>query len=368
MKKIILLLMGFAAGTASAQTVLGTKSNDSLSIFTNNIVRMAVKADGEVRTYSRLSVNNCPPYFQGDSLNKRATAAVKRVSADAVGLLVSDNPYEWLGSYKSQLGVINTTTSCNGISVNNLANTSNLLNPQSVGISSMGGNIGVHRLNSPVANSSFVIGYNCSNYAENAKTANFTSYRSTGVFVAGNLLNSATDFSAEEWYPPVAYDAGNGSRTAVYIGFEKRSGMTAAWGVYQSHTTVKNHFNGTTLFGSATDQGIDKVQVTGSLRTQGVVLNITSKNANYTAINTDHTILATANGITITLPISTTIPTPVSPGQIFVIKYTSSGGSITLDPDGSATIDGAATTSISTSQQALTVQYDGTNYHIIAKN
>jgi hypothetical protein len=46
-------------------------------------------------------------------------------------------------------------------------------------------------------------------------------------------------------------------------------------------------------------------------------------------------------------------------------KIDSSGNTVTIDPDGSATIDGAATKVLTTQYEHTTIQYDGTNWHTI---
>lgn len=52
--------------------------------------------------------------------------------------------------------------------------------------------------------------------------------------------------------------------------------------------------------------------------------------------------------------------------KIYNIKKIDSGaGSVIIDPAGSGTIDGSSTATITTQYDSLTIQYDGTNWHII---
>jgi hypothetical protein len=77
---------------------------------------------------------------------------------------------------------------------------------------------------------------------------------------------------------------------------------------------------------------------------------------------TDYTVVFDLNGnATANLPDATTIP-----GRIYVIKInrTNVGDTLTIDPNGAQTIDGAATLAIQC-QYAVTIQSDGTNWRII---
>jgi hypothetical protein len=102
------------------------------------------------------------------------------------------------------------------------------------------------------------------------------------------------------------------------------------------------------------------LQVAGSLS-----LPIATKAANYTATVTDHTVLCNTGSMTLTLPTAVGIG-----GRIYVIKKTSAvAGTITIDPNGSETIDGALTnTAIVNQYQSLTVQSDGANWFILSNN
>lgn len=95
----------------------------------------------------------------------------------------------------------------------------------------------------------------------------------------------------------------------------------------------------------------------------GNVKAITTKTASYTATATDSTILcdATSGALTITLPAAAS-----SSGRIFTIKkIDTSGNSITIDGNGSETIDGATSQNLDTQWEAATVQSNGTAWYIL---
>ena len=84
---------------------------------------------------------------------------------------------------------------------------------------------------------------------------------------------------------------------------------------------------------------------------------VTSTSVSYTILPTDWLVIADTAAVTLTLPPA------ADQTQVFVIKNTSVGN-ITLDGDGSETIDGAATKVIATTS-SLTVASDGSNWVII---
>lgn len=81
-----------------------------------------------------------------------------------------------------------------------------------------------------------------------------------------------------------------------------------------------------------------------------------AKTGTYTASATDYTIDCTANTFTVNLPTAVGIT-----GRVYVIKN-SGAGTITIDPAGAETIDGAATLDIAVQWVAKTVQSTGANW------
>lgn len=83
----------------------------------------------------------------------------------------------------------------------------------------------------------------------------------------------------------------------------------------------------------------------------------------YTVVAADYTILVDASGgaVTVTLPAASS-----SLGRVLSIKAIDvSGGSVTIDGDGSETIDSATTQVISAQYDVITVQCDGTQWWLI---
>lgn len=89
---------------------------------------------------------------------------------------------------------------------------------------------------------------------------------------------------------------------------------------------------------------------------------VTEKTANYTAISFDQVILvnAASGGVTITLPTAVGRTDPIT-----VKKTDSSGNTVTLDGNGSQTIDGATTKVLSAQWEVVTIIPSGGNWYII---
>ncbi len=91
--------------------------------------------------------------------------------------------------------------------------------------------------------------------------------------------------------------------------------------------------------------------------------NIVTKVANYLATALDYVILCDASGgvFTITLP-----PTASVPKQVYNIKkIDTSGNVVTLDPDGTETIDGDLTVTLSAPYESLMLVTDGSNWFVL---
>jgi hypothetical protein len=122
-------------------------------------------------------------------------------------------------------------------------------------------------------------------------------------------------------------------------------------------------FYGNVLIGTQTDNG-SRLRVNGSL-----ALPHTTKTANYTLDSTDYTVgFDCASNRTATLPDATTCQ-----GRIYVIyQYNTGSGarSVTLDGNGSQTINGVTTYSLSPfcEYTSVMIQSNGANWIIISSN
>ena len=88
-------------------------------------------------------------------------------------------------------------------------------------------------------------------------------------------------------------------------------------------------------------------------------LPFTNKTGAYVVDNEDCVVNCTANTFTVTLPTAVGIE-----GQYFIIKN-SGTGVITIDGDGSETIDGAANKVLAVQYESLTVVSNGANWVVV---
>ena len=88
--------------------------------------------------------------------------------------------------------------------------------------------------------------------------------------------------------------------------------------------------------------------------------NVVTKTSNYTASNGD-CVLADASSEAITI----TLPSPSNNAIVNVKKIDSSANVVTVEPNGSETIDGSSSKTIDTQYESYTFISDGTNWYII---
>ncbi|MFN9803968.1 MAG: hypothetical protein ACK54Y_09090 [Bacteroidota bacterium] len=134
--------------------------------------------------------------------------------------------------------------------------------------------------------------------------------------------------------------------------------------------------NGTTTLGTTNTGAINASSVNapsgsgtfGNLYSNGIVqmlgVNVKYRNisATYTATTSDDYFINITTG-TFTL----NLPTAATPyGQVYVIKN-SGTGTITVDPNGTQTIDGATTFTMNVQNGSITIIGDGTNWKIVSK-
>jgi hypothetical protein len=119
--------------------------------------------------------------------------------------------------------------------------------------------------------------------------------------------------------------------------------------------------DGSALINTNTDNGVDELQVNGSISGIGFKQAYVTKTGAYTATNDDYVIDCTSGTFTVTLPASSG-----RTGRILIIKN-SGAGTITVDGNASETIDGAATYSLAVQYATIQIISDGTNWKIISK-
>jgi len=89
----------------------------------------------------------------------------------------------------------------------------------------------------------------------------------------------------------------------------------------------------------------------------------TKTNTDYTLVRNDGTVLFSTGSTsrTANLPAASTVS-----GETYTVKkIDSAGGTVTIDPDGSETIDGGLTAVITVQFESITFQSDGSNWHIL---
>jgi hypothetical protein len=93
--------------------------------------------------------------------------------------------------------------------------------------------------------------------------------------------------------------------------------------------------------------------------------SVTSVSATYTALATDHNILASAgSAFTITLPAASGVA-----GRIYHIKkIDAAANDVTIDANGTETIDGALTIALSSQYDNVKIICDGSNWHVLGAN
>lgn len=92
----------------------------------------------------------------------------------------------------------------------------------------------------------------------------------------------------------------------------------------------------------------------------GISLPYVAKTGAYTLTDADYAVNVTSGTFTLTLPTAVGIA-----GRIYVIKN-SGTGTVTVDANGSETIDGALTAALLSRYSSITIQSDGSNWIIIA--
>lgn len=214
-----------------------------------------------------------------------------------------------------------------------------------------------------------------------ALTQNTTGYRNVTIG-AISMYENTTGYSNIAF----GYDAGRRisggganqtSNTSIYIGEDTRSsangntnevvighnaiGQGSNTVILGNSSITKTFLRGVTMVNTTTDNGVDELQVNGSISGIGMKQAYVTKTGAYTATNDDYIIDCTSGTFTVTLPASSG-----RTGRILIIKN-SGTGTITVDGNASETIDGATTYSLATQYATIQIVSDGTNWKIISK-
>jgi hypothetical protein len=201
----------------------------------------------------------------------------------------------------------------------------------------------------------------------NVKSTNSTA----GAICLAKFEGIQNTGSSNYVYTYVANNSTSSNKTAMVFG-----GSTSFWAIGNDlNATLANNFyiyDFTTtstrlLIDASGNTGINTIAPTSTLHVNGSTAFplTTQAAATYTVTASDHTILCNAGTMTINLPAAAG-----APGRVYVIKKISAAaGTITIDPNGAETIDGATiNTSIATQYQSLMIQSNGTAWYILSNN
>jgi len=131
--------------------------------------------------------------------------------------------------------------------------------------------------------------------------------------------------------------------------------------IYDKGYVINGAGSAALMINTTTDNGVDRLQVNGSISGIGFKQAYVTKTGAYTATNDDYVIDCTSGTFTVTLPASSG-----RTGRILIIKN-SGAGTITVDGNGAETIDGAATYSLAVQYATIQIISDGTDWKIISK-
>jgi hypothetical protein len=216
-------------------------------------------------------------------------------------------------------------------------------------------------------------------------SSNIAFGQNAGTFVSGggNLTTpSQSIFIGEDTRP-----SANGNTNEMVFG-HTAIGQGSNTVTLGNSSITKTFLRGNTMINTNTDNGVDKLQVSGSIYssttlkgndisivgsgsiptltssefiTQSFSAKTTAKTANYTTAFSDYFIDCTSGTFTVTLQAASSYV-----GRILIIKN-SGAGTITVDANASETIDGSLTYSLSLTNSTVQIMSDGTNWKIIAK-
>jgi len=153
------------------------------------------------------------------------------------------------------------------------------------------------------------------------------------------------------------YGVGSNSDLQYWAG----SSTTGMHRFYTKQTeAVRITANQSILINTTTDNNVDKLQVNGSIQGTGFNQAYLARTTTYTATTSDYFIDCTSGTFTVNL-----FTAVGNTGRILIIKN-SGTGTITVDPNGSQTIDGATTQSLATQWSRIHIISDGANWKIIS--
>jgi hypothetical protein len=180
----------------------------------------------------------------------------------------------------------------------------------------------------------------------------------SGRYISGGTNNTTSSQSI--YFGEDTRASANGNTNEMVFG-HTAIGQGSNTVTLGNSSITKTFLRGNTMVNTTTDNGVDELQVNGSISGIGFKQAYVTKTGAYTATNDDYVIDCTSGTFTVTLPASSG-----RTGRILIIKN-SGAGTITVDGNASETIDGATTYSIAVQYGTVQIMSDGTNWKIIAK-
>jgi hypothetical protein len=402
-------------GISTSLGFIGTQSNNAFAINTNNAERIRITSSGNV------GINQTTPAAQFvvngttlintntdngvDKLQVSGSAIASTLKVNTSGQTVSISSYYnggngrniWIGNG----GLSSTSAAEENVSVgldallnNTSGNYNTAVGGRALKANTSGGvnmafgfgalefhttgsrnvAVGVNAINSVTSGSDNLgLGAYALQYTSGSKNVGIGSQ----VLYENTTGSSNIAFGLDAGRKISGGSANQTSNQSIFIGEDTRAsvagntnemvfGHTA---IGQGSNTVtlgnssitKTFLRGNTMVNTTTDNGVDELQVNGSISGIGFKQAYVTKTGAYTATNDDYVIDCTSGTFTVTLPASSG-----RTGRILIIKN-SGAGTITVDGNGAETIDGAATYSLAVQYATIQIISDGTNWKIIAK-
>lgn len=290
--------------------VFGTKSNHHLGLITNNSVKASITPGGQVNIGGNYTSTNNTLQVAGNAAIGYTTAAPSN------GLIVNGNVGIGDASAANRLTVSHDINGSARIS---------LTNP------------------------------NTGTSAESFLYAITTGNRYLGILQHGQNKTGTTVGLSNASLSEI--QAG-GDNSALLI---NQASVTAPM-VFATNNAerIRITSGGRILAATTTDNGVDALQVNGSIQANGFDQSYTARTTTYTAATTDYFIDCTSGTFTVNL-----FTAVGNTGRILIIKN-SGTGTITVDPSGTQTIDGATTQTLSTQWSRVHIISDGANWKIIS--
>ena len=366
----------------TANSAIGTETAHDLALITANTTRANLTSSGQFNIGGNYASTNNTLQVAGNAAIGYTTAA------PANGLLVNGSVGIGTSSPQNTLHVVNGSSLFENSSVNTTAfataqaqliNTGAATTNQRVdlilrfqdGTYNGTGGVSMVRESNTARSSSLVLsGINSS--GNGTETLLINSGGNIGINLSGGATNNAYGITSNgdattntggiairQNGTDVMY-IGNiaGNNTTDFEFWNPRNGYTRFGTNNLERMRITS--SGRTLINTTTDNGVDQLQVSGSIQGNGFNQAYTAKTTTYTATTSDYFIDCTTGTFTVNL-----FTAVGNTGRILIIKN-SGAGTITVDPNSSETIDGSATQTLSTQWSRVHIISDGANWKIIS--